>query len=261
MSYIHEALKKAQVERDLGKGSYSSIPAPGRKKSFFTVKRTLFLAASLLMVLLAFAGYSWWDQMTEDRRRKDEGGRMKAENGSPSSIHPSSFILHPSSATRRPEEKRENITESYQKARAFHREGRLPDAGIWYEKVISMDPGHVEALNNRGVLHLHKKNYSAARKCFAKAIRLKPDYVDPYYNLACVSAAGGQVKQGLRYLGKAISMDPGVKGWAQKDPDLDPLRTSPRFREMVVGKDKRRTSNIERTTSNKKTSNTGTPAK
>ena len=212
MSYIHEALKKAQVERDLGKGPYSGIPAPGRKKSFFTVKRTLFLTASLLMVLLAFAGYSWWD------RWKDEGRRMKAENGSPSS-----FILHPSSL----------ILESYQKARAFHREGRLPDAGIWYEKVISMDPGHVEALNNRGVLHLHKKNYSAARKCFAKAIRLKPDYVDPYYNLACVSATVGQVKQGLRYLGKAISMDPGVKGWAQKDPDLDPLRGRPEFSEII----------------------------
>ena len=229
MSYIHEALKKAQVERDLGKGPYSGIPAARRKKSFFTVKRTFFLSASLLMVLLAFAGYSWWDQ------RKDEGGRMKAENGSPSSVilHPSSALRPPPSAKRRPEEKRENIAESYQKARAFHREGRLPDAGIWYEKVISMDPGHVEALNNRGVLHLHKKNYSAARKCFAKAIRLKPDYVDPYYNLACVSATVGQVKQGLRYLGKAISMDPGVKGWAQKDPDLDPLRGRPEFSEII----------------------------
>ncbi|MBT3257777.1 MAG: tetratricopeptide repeat protein [Deltaproteobacteria bacterium] len=235
MSYIHEALKKAQVERDLGKGSYSGIPVPGRKKSFFTVKRTLFLTALLLMVLLAFAGYSWWDQTMEDRgQKRDDRGpssvirRPSSESGS------SSVIRHPSSAKRKTEESGENLTESYQTARAFHREGRLSDAGIWYEKVISMDPGHVEALNNRGVLHLHKKNYSAARKCFEKAIRLKPDYVDPYYNLACVSAATGQVKQGLRYLGKAISMDPGVKGWAQKDPDLDPLRASPRFKAIVT---------------------------
>ena len=241
MSYIHEALKKAQVERDLGKGPYSGIPVPKRKKSFFTVKRTLFLTASLLMVLLAFAGYSWWDhfslpesienggQRAEDRgRRTEDRGQRVVDTG------PSSVVRHPSSAKRRTEESRENITENYQKARAFHREGRLPEAGMWYEKVISMDPGHVEALNNRGVLHLHKKKYSAARKCFEKAIRLKPDYVDPYYNLACVSAATGQVKQGLRYLGKAISMDPGVKGWAQKDPDLDPLRASPRFKAIVT---------------------------
>ncbi len=242
MSYIHEALKKAQVERDLGKGPYSGIPVPRRKKSFFTIKRTLFLTASLLMVLLAFAGYSWWDQRVEDGRQTTEDRRQKTDDRGPSSVirhpssesGPSSVVRHPSSAKRRAEEKRENTAESYQKARAFHREGRLSDAGIWYEKVISMDPGHVEALNNRGVLHLHKKNYTAARKCFEKAIRLKPDYVDPYYNLACVSAAGGQVKQGLRYLGKAISMDPDVKGWAQKDPDLDPLRASPRFKAIVT---------------------------
>ena len=232
MSYIHEALKKAQVERDLGKGPYSGIPVPRRKKSFFTVKRTLFLAASLLMVLLAFAGYSWWDQTTEDRGQRTEDRRRSSVVRHPSSVKPSS--VKPPSAKRKTEGKRENIAESYQKARAFHREGRLPEAGIWYEKVISMDPGHVEALNNRGVLHLHKKNYSAARKCFEKAIRLKPDYVDPYYNLACVSAATGQMQQGLRYLGKAISMDPGVKGWAQRDPDLDPLRASPRFKAIVT---------------------------
>ena len=186
------------------------------------------------MVLLAFAGYSWWDQTTEDRGQRTEDRRQRTEDRRQSSVirHPSS--VKPSPAKRRTEEKRENIAGSYQKARAFHRGGRLPEAGIWYEKVISMDPGHVEALNNLGVLHLHKKNYSAARKCFEKAIRLKPDYVDPHYNLACVSAATGQVKQGLRYLGKAISMDPGVKGWAQKDPDLDPLRGSPRFRETVL---------------------------
>ena len=230
MSYIHEALKKAQVERDLGKGSYGGIPVPRQKKSFFTAKKTVLSAAVLLLVLLAFAGYSWWDQTTEDRRRTAEDRRQKTEDRGPSSVirHPSSesgppAVIHP------PVKSSEDIAKSYQKARAYHRDGRLPAAGILSDKVISMDPGHVQALNNRGVLHLHHKEYPAARKCFEKAIRLKPDYVDPYYNLACVSAATGQVKQGLRYLGKAVSMDPGVKGWAQKDPDLDPLRDSPRF--------------------------------
>ena len=151
-----------------------------------------------------------------------------------------SVIRRPSSVVRRPlpseqktEKAGESIAVSYQKARTFHRKGRLPEAGLWYDKVISLDPGHVQALNNRGVLHLHEKNYPAARKCFEKAIRLKPDYVDPYYNLACVSAATNQAKQGIRYLGKAITMDPEVKGWARKDPDLDPLRGKPAFVEIM----------------------------
>jgi len=241
MSYIHEALKKAQVERDLGKRPYGGIPVSRRKKSFFTTRKTIFLAALLLMVLLAFAGYSWWDQATDDGRQRTDDGRQRTEDRrlKTDDRGPSSVVRRPSSAKRRAEESRENIAESYQKARAFHREGRLPEAGMWYEKVISMDPGHVEALNNRGVLHLHKKNYSAARKCFEKAIRLKPDYVDPYYNLACVSVAQGKPEQGLRYLKKAVSMNPAVREWAQKDPDLDVLRSDPGFK-MIVTNEKRK---------------------
>jgi tetratricopeptide (TPR) repeat protein len=241
MSYIHEALKKAQVERDLGKGSYGGIPVLRRKKSFLTAKKTVISAAVLLLVLLAFVGYSWWDhlslpvpiesegrgtedrgQRTEDGGRKTEDGRRKTEDRGPSPAKP------------RAEESRGNIAQSYQKARAFHRDGRLNDAGMWYEKVIDMDPGHVQALNNRGVLHLRHKNYPAARKCFEKAIRLKPDYVDPYYNLACVSVAQGQSAQGLRYLKKAVSMDPAVRVWAKKDPDLDVLRGDPEFKTIVT---------------------------
>lgn len=238
MSYIHEALKKAQVERDLGKGSYGGIPMPRRKKSFFTAKKTVFSAAVLLLVLLAFAGYSWWDQTTENRRQKtDDRGPSSVIRHPSSESRPSSVIRHPSSANRRTEKSRENIAESYQKARAFHRDDRLSEAGMWYEKVIAMDPGHVQALNNRGVLHLHHKDYRVARKCFEKAIRLKPDYVDPYYNLACVSTAQGQSEQGLRYLKKAVSMNPTVRGWAKKDPDLDVLRGNPEFKKIVTNEE------------------------
>ena len=220
MSYIHEALKKAQVERDLGKGSYGGIPVPRRKESFFTAKRTVISAAVLLLVLLAFVGYSWLGRSFLSEPI-ESGGRKTADRG-------------PSSAKPRAEESRGNVTESYQKARAFHRDGRLNDAGMWYEKVIAMDPGHVQALNNRGVLHLHHKDYPAARKCFEKAIRLKPDYVDPYYNLACVSVAQGQSEQGLRYLKKAVSMDSAVRAWAKKDPDLDVLRGDPGFKTIMT---------------------------
>ncbi len=251
MSYIHEALKKAQVERDQGKNSYGGIPVARGKRSFFTPRNVILAGAFLLLVLLAFVGYSWWDHVTdnggrrtEDRGRRTEVRRLRTEGGGRKTEDSrlSSAVRHlpseskPSSAKRNTEKSNANLAESYQKARALHREGRLTDAGLWYEKVLSADPGHVAALNNRGVLHLHEKNYLAARKCFEKAIRLRPDYVDPYYNLACVCAAQGFPQQGLSYLEKAVSMDPNVKNWARDDPDLDALRNEPRFQEMVLRK-------------------------
>ncbi|MCP4575135.1 MAG: tetratricopeptide repeat protein [Deltaproteobacteria bacterium] len=256
MSYIHEALKKAQVERDLGKGSYGGIPVPRRKKSFFTTQKTIFSATVLLLVLLAFAGYSWWDlkgvkwegdkpsiqrknpsdTQRTSQTREDRAGKQQRPRVSLSQSE-SVGKPFPAAATHPPVKSRSDIVENYQKARAFHRDGRLTDAGMWYDKVIIMDPGHVRALNNRGVLHLHHKDYPAARKCFEKAIRLKPDYVDPYYNLACVSVAQGQSEQGLRYLKKAVSMDPAVRVWAKEDPDLDVLRGTAGFKKLVTNEE------------------------
>jgi len=186
------------------------------------------------MVLLAFGAYSWWDLKAEKRNGAPPPAvnPPKVQRGTPAPRDTAGKPL-PRTLTGSKSVSREDIAASYQKARDLHRDGRLPEAGLWYEKVISMDPGHVEALNNRGVLHLHHKDYQAARKCFEKAIRLKPDYVDPYYNLACVSAAKGQLEQGLRYLEKAVLMDPHVREWARKDPDLDPLRESRRFLAIV----------------------------
>ena len=258
MSYIHEALKKAQVERDRGKGFQGGLPVPLQKKIFFTKKKAILSGAVLLLLLLAFAGYSWWylknknpngvplkmntvpDRHQMVSKRKSTSGVIKIGPANPPQEHPVSLAPKDPSRTaalvsvaaQRPVGSNA-VAETYQKARALHRDGRLLDAAKWYEKVLSIDPGHVEALNNRGVLYLQEKDYASARSYFEKAIRLKPNYVDPYYNLACVSAAAGQLQQSLRYLQKAVSMDPGVKAWAQEDPDLNPLRGLPRFEEIV----------------------------
>jgi len=87
MSYIHEALKKAQVERDLGKDSYGGIPVLRRKESFFTAKKTVISAAVLLLVLLAFVGYSWLgrsflpEPIEGGRQRTEDGGRRTEDRG------------------------------------------------------------------------------------------------------------------------------------------------------------------------------------
>ncbi len=259
MSYIHEALKKAQVERDLGKTSQGGIPIPHRKKAFFTGRKAAFLAALLLLLLLAFAGYSWWDSKSRipdvapptitgspDTRgvaSKNKGAITPRQDRSAGPPDKGRTVPDPSktAGTSRPgtaapsgSDRRQEVADAYEKARGFHRGGRLADAAGWYEKVIFLDPGHVQALNNRGVLYLHDRAYSSARKYFEKAIRLKRDYVDPYYNLACVSAALGQTDRGLRYLQKAVSLNPDVKKWALEDPDLDPLRGAPQFNDIVT---------------------------
>jgi len=124
----------------------------------------------------------------------------------------------------------------YEKARAFHKRGRLQAAKRLYERTLSVDPGRVDALNNLGVIQLQEGNYPAARTSFMEAIRIQPDYVDAHYNLACLNALGGEASKGLFHLRKAIEVDPAVKDWARSDADLDNLRELPGFTEIVGSK-------------------------
>lgn len=121
----------------------------------------------------------------------------------------------------------------YERARRFHKEGRLEEAKRLYEETLRLDPGHVDSLNNLGVIFIRKRDYLSAQRNLEKAVRLKPRYAEPYYNLACLNAITGDAKKAMAYLQKAASLDPTVRDWAQRDADLETLRQLPEFKELI----------------------------
>jgi tetratricopeptide (TPR) repeat protein len=214
MSYIHQALKKAQIERDGRHGKYGGIISSRSKKSGIGKKTILLIIVLLVILLLAFMSYSWLDF----------NGPQVEKNVLPEKKEP----------VRRPvQEKTADAMELYERGKQDHKGGRLNRAKMWYEKALIADPGCVVALNNLGVLLIKDKNYPAARSRFEKAIRLKPGYVDPYYNLTCLFALTDRPEEALRYLKRAISIHPEVKTWALKDADLEKLRNEPGFGKIV----------------------------
>jgi len=132
-----------------------------------------------------------------------------------------------------PQEAAVNTKDLYEKARRFQRSGRSREARSFYQKALALDPQNVHAVNNIGVTFLQERNFTEARKSFEDAVQLQPDYVDPYYNLACLYAIQGDTKRGLEYLRKAVSLDGSVREWALADSDLKALRALPEFQEAV----------------------------
>jgi predicted Zn-dependent protease len=126
-----------------------------------------------------------------------------------------------------------NASLLYERARSFQKSGRLQEAKALYEKTLQEDPKHVDALNNMGVIYLHDFDYSAAREAFSDVIRLKPKYVDGYYNLACAYAMESRIPESLIHLKKAMSLNPSVGDWAKNDTDLANLRGVPDSEEIV----------------------------
>ncbi len=212
MSFIHEALKKAQKEKDTRYSKYHGIASAPRYKPRFFSGKVVWLT-SFLVISVAFAAYLW----------------LPSKSIQPRIRRP----VMPEETVQR--EALVNAVALYEKARLFQKSGRLQEAKRLYEETLSLDPDYVDALNNLGVIHIHDKNYSAARALFAKAIRVKSDYVDSYYNLACLHALDGKVSQSLVHLKKAVSLNQSVKDWARRDTDLQNLYRVPEF-EKIVGR-------------------------
>ena len=271
MSHINEALKKAQKERDVHSLSYSGIlAASGRKRRILSGKTIWWTFPLIIVIFLAFFYDSWLDfpaSQTPETFEKDqerfqstpkgtgpekpqenvsakprEIGLRKLQGTVPDKPGKNGLRKHQETNPSKPresglKERQETALggpqETYDRARQFHKKGRLEEAKRLYEETLRIDPGYVDALNNLGVIFIGKRDYVAARRSLEKAVRLKPRYAEPFYNLACLNAIRGDIKLALAQLKKAVSLDPTVRDWARKDTDLESLRHLPEFRELI----------------------------
>jgi len=211
MSYIHEALKKAQKERDSLSLKYSAFMAAiPRRESSLGIKMLWAPLFVLALVLLAFVVYS--------------------QVNTPSTpVVPKTEVRPQKPAVQAPTTPKRSAEGIYDEAKRLHDLGRLEEAGRLYEETLKTDPGHVEALNNLGVICLQRKDLASAQENFLKAIRLRPQSADPHYNLACLYALKGELTLGMAHLRRAASLERSAKAWARQDKDLENLRRLPEF--------------------------------
>ena len=212
MSYIHEALRKAQKEKDSRRPDHHRPFSGTVKKRGVFSGRSRWLVA-LGVILLAFTLYSWLDfNGKEAVTASDEKVKPTVQPERTDSVQAGEF---------------------YKRARFLQRRGRLEDAKVFYEKALMLDSNSVKVLNDLGVAYMQGGDYVEAQESFEQAIQRKPDYVDAYYNLACLYALKGEKIRSLTHLKKAISLDASVREWAKKDRDLQNLKDQTEFQEII----------------------------
>ena len=214
MSYIHEALKKAQKERNTRQAPYiCTISGNLRRVPINKVKLLLYFLLPLV-VIMGFLSFL-------SRMDLSMGVKAAREGNNPMPVQ----------IARDDGEKQ--LKALYEKAGSLFKNGHYETAKKAYEKMLDLDPGSVDALNNIGIIDLRDRNYLSAERHLEKAIRLKPVFTEPYYNLACLNAIKGDRKRGLTYLQRAVSLNHEVKHWASKDRDLANLKDLPAFQEII----------------------------
>jgi len=78
-----------------------------------------------------------------------------------------------------------------------------------YERVVSLEPGHVHEYNKLGFLYYQKGDTQQAEKAFRKAIDADPKVVESYINLAALLMQQGKTDQAITINKKGLEIDPG----------------------------------------------------
>jgi hypothetical protein len=61
----------------------------------------------------------------------------------------------------------------------------------------------------------------------------EPKYPNLLYNLACAESLAGQTTDALEHLRQAIGLTELARTYAKEDPDFDPIRDEPAFKELI----------------------------
>jgi tetratricopeptide (TPR) repeat protein len=233
MSYINDALKKAQKERDGRYERFGGIIDAGSEGPGLPRKRRLAIGAAVVSLVLISGGVLWAVYCTRPSPPVKKEVPAPVVAGSPAAQAPPV-----SSEVSAPVKEAPAVREAetlFQEALAAQRRGDLKGAETLYRKVLLLAPDHVRALNNVGVLYMGQKKRNPAIAMFSRAIVLKKDYVDPYYNLACLYAQAKEIDESLWYLKVAMTINGDVKNWVEKDADMKNIAASPAFKKFMEG--------------------------
>ncbi len=79
---------------------------------------------------------------------------------------------------------------------------------VFLQKVVDLNPRHVEALNNLGLALISLKQVEQAEKYYRQALALKPDYAQAWNNLGGVLDSKGELNESLQCYQKALANQP-----------------------------------------------------
>lgn len=96
----------------------------------------------------------------------------------------------------------------YEQALSLHRQGRLGDADRLYARALQLNPGLVEAHNNRGGIRQVAGDWAGALHFYDAAIGLRPDYAEAHVNRGNVLIQLRCYDEALTAFERALALSP-----------------------------------------------------
>jgi tetratricopeptide (TPR) repeat protein len=231
MSIIHEALKKAEREREprpAGLPRYGSLRMARRRWRWS-------ITAGMLIGLTTLGGMSIWLWL------QSQGGDFPVKTATPKAQDPAPIVLgsedqteqqavvtqslpitRPLAAVRPSEsdqisspaassalawEVQATAQTTFERGREAEFTGQWEEAKRYYRQALTLNPTLVEARNNLGTLYAHQRQLTAAIDEFQTAIQFAPNYAIVRNNLGSAYFLIGQEELAIQEFLAALRID------------------------------------------------------
>ncbi|HJT10819.1 MAG TPA: tetratricopeptide repeat protein [Candidatus Nitrosotalea sp.] len=120
------------------------------------------------------------------------------------------------------------------KGNALGKLGKYEDAITVYDRLLKKNPSHPVCLLNKGLALHYLQKYDKAIACYDKIPPPQSENPSVLYHKACSKALQKNIIDSLELLERAIVLDPEYANKASKDKDFDIFRNDDRFKALVT---------------------------
>ena len=120
------------------------------------------------------------------------------------------------------------------KGNALGKLGKYEDAIKVYDRALKKSPSHPVCLLNKGLALHYLQRYDEAVTCYDKIQPPQSESASVPYHKACSRARQKNISEALKLLERAIVLDSEYANKASKDKDFDILCNDDRFKALVT---------------------------
>jgi ketosteroid isomerase-like protein len=119
------------------------------------------------------------------------------------------------------------------KAQEYYLAQQWADAAAAYQRLVKENPNEPVAWHRLGTSQIYLRQLADAIKSLEQAIKVGGGAALDFYNLACAFALSGEKEKALDNLDKAVNAGFTDRQQYETDSDLDSLRETERFKELL----------------------------
>jgi tetratricopeptide (TPR) repeat protein len=120
------------------------------------------------------------------------------------------------------------------KGNALGKLGKYEKAIVTYDMALKINPHHIICLLNKGLALHYLRRYDDAIACYDTILLREPNNANVLYHKACSKSLQKKADEVLELLERAITIDSQYAAKATSDKDFDDLSNDKRFKSLVA---------------------------